>query len=163
MIQPEQVSIEPVLAAQYSTGCGTDPNEIAAAMGKAFESIHQFTSSHELRFAGPPRSIYTGYDAEGTEFTVAVPIAAAPAGGTGESEVTVGEIPGGQALRFIHKGPYPKLMETYQQISEWMKDQGMLKSDADWAKYMPMWEEYLNDPDSTPEEELITHIYVPVR
>ncbi len=163
MIQPEQVTTPPVLAAQYSTGCGTDPKEISATMGKAFEAIHHFTQSRQLQFAGPPRAIYTGYGAEGTEFTVAVPIAAAPASDTGESEVTVGEIPGAQALRFIHKGPYPKLMETYQQITEWMKDQGMLKSDADWAKYMPMWEEYMNDPDSTPEEELITHIYVPVR
>jgi effector-binding domain-containing protein len=38
----------------------------------------------------------------------------------------------------------------------------MLESEADWAKYMPMWEEYMNDPESTPAEELITNIYVPV-
>jgi AraC family transcriptional regulator len=163
MIQPERVTIAPVLAAQYSTRCGIDPNEISAAMGKAFEAIHHFTQSHELQFAGPPRAIYTGYGAEGTEFTVAMPIAAAPAAGGEESGVTVSEIPGRQALRFIHRGPYPKLRETYEQITAWMKDQEMLESDADWAKYMPMWEEYLNDPESTPEEELITHIYVPVR
>jgi effector-binding domain-containing protein len=162
MKEPEQITVAPVLAAQYSSACGTDPNEISATMGKAFEVLHHFAGTHGLQFASPPRAIYTGYDPEGIEFTVAIPIAAAPAADTDESEVTVGEVPGGQALRFIHEGPYPKLMETYGQITEWMKAQGMLESEADWAKYMPMWEEYMNDPESTPAEELITNIYVPV-
>jgi len=162
MKQPEQVTVASVLAVQYSTGCSMDPGEIATTMGKAFETLHQFAGIHALQFASPPRAIYTGYGAEGVDFTVAVPVAADSAVDAEESEITVGEIPGGQALRFIHEGPYPKLRETYEQITAWMKEQGMLESEADWAKYMPMWEEYINDPESTPEEELITHIYVPL-
>ena len=163
MKQPEQVTVAPVLAVQYSTGCGMDPGEIAATMGRAFEQLHQFAEMHALQFANPPRAIYTGYGAEGVDFTVAVPVAADSAVDAEESGITVGEIPGGQALRFVHEGPYPKLRDTYEQITAWMKEQGMLQSEADWAKYMPMWEEYMNDPQSTPEDELITNIYLPVR
>jgi effector-binding domain-containing protein len=37
-----------------------------------------------------------------------------------------------------------------------------MNSEADWTRYMPMWEEYLNDPHTTSEAELVTHIYLPV-
>jgi AraC family transcriptional regulator len=43
-----------------------------------------------------------------------------------------------------------------------MIEKQWMKSEADWARYMPMWEEYLNDPDSTPAAELVTYIYLPV-
>jgi effector-binding domain-containing protein len=162
MKPPEEVNIEPTLALQYSTACGMDPQEIAATMGTAFSALHEFAGDNSLEFNAPPRAIYTGYDETGTEFTVAMPITAAPAGDADAGEISVGEIPGGKALRFVHVGPYPKLQETYGQITEWMKAEGMIKSEADWAKYMPMWEEYMNDPRSTPEEELITNIYVPM-
>ena len=42
------------------------------------------------------------------------------------------------------------------------KAKGPLQCEADWARYMPMWEEYLNDPQTTPEAELLTYIYLPV-
>ena len=38
-----------------------------------------------------------------------------------------------------------------------------MRSEADWAKYMPMWEEYMNDPERTPAAELLTHIYLPAK
>ena len=163
MKPPEEVLVSPTLAAQYSTACGSDPQEIAAGMGTAFGALQQYAGQHQLQFSAPPRAIYTSYSESGTEFTVAMPIAAPPVGGIGASEITVGEIPGGKALRFVHEGPDPKLAETYGQITEWMKAEGLIKEDADWAKYMPMWEEYMNDPRSTPEDELITNIYLPVR
>jgi effector-binding domain-containing protein len=43
-----------------------------------------------------------------------------------------------------------------------MQTQGLLKTEADWARFMPMWEEYLNDPETVPEAELVTYIYVPI-
>ena len=43
-----------------------------------------------------------------------------------------------------------------------MRGKGLMESEADWMKYMPMWEEYLNDPATTPEAELVTHIYLPI-
>ncbi len=42
------------------------------------------------------------------------------------------------------------------------KAKGLMQCEADWARYMPMWEEYLNDPQTTPEAELMTYIYLPV-
>jgi hypothetical protein len=36
-----------------------------------------------------------------------------------------------------------------------------MQSEADGACYMPMWEEYLNDPDTTPQADPLTYIYLP--
>ena len=47
-------------------------------------------------------------------------------------------------------------MVTYGQVTQFMQSQGLLTSEADWARYMPMWEEYLNDPQTTPEADLLT-------
>jgi len=162
-IQPERVQVEPVLALKLNAQCGNDPKQIAQAMGEAFGTLGQFAHQHRVQFAGPPRAIYTGYGPEGTSFTVVMPISTEVSRDVGEDPVMVGEVPGGKALRFTHRGPYPKLMQTYEQITAWMKAEGMLVTDADWGKYMPMWEEYVNDPESTPQEDLITHIYVPLR
>ena len=161
-IHPEQVEVQPTLALQMASECGPDPQEISKAMGRAFGELQQISQAHAVQFTGPPRAIYTAYSPEGVKFTVIMPIAA-EVGGIAGGPVTVGEVPGGKALRFIHKGPYPKLMETYGKITEWMTANGMLQTEADWAKYMPMWEEYVNDPESTPADELITQIYVPLR
>ena len=161
-IQPQQVEVQPTLALQIASQSGSDPQEISQAMQQAFGELQQISQAHAVQFAGPPRAIYTSYSPEQVEFTVVMPIAAG-VGGLGEGLVTVGEVPGGKALRFVHQGPYPKLMETYGKITEWMKANGMLQTDADWAKYMPMWEEYVNDPESTPADDLLTNIYVPLR
>jgi len=162
-LQPDRVNVDPVLALKLDAQCGNDPQQIAQAMGQAFGTLGEFAQQYRVQFAGPPRAIYTGYGPEGTRFTVVMPISAEVSRDLAEGPVTVGEVPGGKALRFTHRGPYPNLMQTYERITAWMKTEGMLVTDADWAKYMPMWEEYLNDPESTPQEDLITHIYVPLR
>ena len=74
----------------------------------------------------------------------------------------VGSIPGGKALRFTHRGPYQDLMKTYGRITELVPAKGLLKNEADWARYMSMWEEYVNDPGTTPEADPLTYIYLPL-
>ncbi|UCG85869.1 MAG: GyrI-like domain-containing protein [Gemmatimonadota bacterium] len=160
--QPERVEVQPVLALQIASESRADPQEISKAMEQAFCELRLASEAHTVQSAGPPRAIYTAYSPDAVKFTVVMPIASEVSGGIGDGPVMVGEVPGGKALRFVHKGPYPKLMETYGKITEWMKANDMLESEADWAKYVPMWEEYVNDPESTPAEELITQIYVPL-
>jgi DNA gyrase inhibitor GyrI len=37
-----------------------------------------------------------------------------------------------------------------------------MQTEDDWMRYMPMWEVYLNDPQTPPETDLLTYIYLPV-
>jgi effector-binding domain-containing protein len=157
-----EVDVLPALAAQMPGQSPADPPAIAAALGQTFGQLMAFVGRHALIPAGPPRSIYTAYGAEGIKFTVALPVGAPPATPVQSGPGSVGSLPGGKTLRFTHRGPYANLMATYGQITEFLKAKGLMQSEADWARYMPMWEEYLNDPRTTPESELMTYIYLPV-
>jgi len=157
-----EVEVPPVLAAQMPGECRPDPAAIAEAMGDAFGKLMGFVGQHALAPAGPPRAIYTAYGPDGVKFIVALPIAAPPAKPIKDSLGFVKPLAGGKAMRFTHRGPYANLMVTYGQITEFLKTKGLIQSEADWARYMPMWEEYLNDPHTTPEAQLMTYIYLPV-
>ena len=158
-----EVEVAPVLAAQIPGKCGADPASIAPAMGSAFEALMGFVGRHKLVPAGPPRAIYKTYGCEGIDFVVAVPLAGPPAEPVADEPGSIDTLAGTKALRFTHHGSYQGLMATYGLITEFLKAKGLIETEADWAKYMPMWEEYLNDPHTTPEAELMTYIYLPAR
>ena len=161
-ITPEEVHVDPVLAVQVHTESGTDPSEMSEAFGTAFGKISDFIQASGVEPAGQPRAIYTTYTPGEAEFTVAIPVASDAEGGAPDDSVLVDELSGGKALRFKHEGAYEELSATYDQITEWMQDEGMLESEADWEAHAPIWEEYMNDPQGTSPEELLTYIYVPI-
>jgi effector-binding domain-containing protein len=158
-----EVQVAPVLAVQMPSECSSDPAAISETMGQSFGKVMAFLTRHGLRLIGQPRAIYTSYDPKSVSFIVALPIGAPPAAPIDESPISVGTLPGLETYRFSHHGPYPQLAQTYNRITEFMKEKGYMKSEADWAKYMPMWEEYMNDPEQTPAAELLTHIYLPAK
>jgi len=158
-----EVEVAATAAAQMPGQSATDPQAIGEVMGRTFGKLGAFLQEHSLTPVGPPRAIYTDYGEDGVKFIVVFPIAEPPATAPTEGdEGYVGALAGTKAMRFTHRGPYPNLMATYGRITEFLKTRGLIQSEADWAKYMPMWEEYVNDPDNTPEAELLTYIYLPV-
>jgi effector-binding domain-containing protein len=66
------------------------------------------------------------------------------------------EIPNGQYLMFKHIGPYERAGETFGVFMEWAYGHGVEFGEG------PVFADYINDPESTPLEELATVIYVPV-
>jgi effector-binding domain-containing protein len=157
-----EVEVPPILAAQMPGQCAAEPAAIAAAMGETFGKLIAFVGQHALVPSGPPRAIYTAYIPDGVQFITALPIAAPPARPAEAGPGFVETLPAKKAMRFTHRGPYANLATTYGQITEFLKAKGLMQTEADWARYMPMWEEYLNDPHTTPEAKLMTYIYLPV-
>jgi len=160
-LEPTEVEVAPTLAAQTTCHSGLAQDQIKAVMGQAFDTIFGFMHQHGLASAGSPRAIYMSFDPRGVDFTVAVPVAAAPANAADSAPVAIASLPGAKTLRFTHRGPYEELMTTYNRIAQYLEAKGLMKDETDWARYMPMWEEYLNDPAETPEAELLTHIFLP--
>ena len=155
-----EVDVTPVTAVQLAGQCPPDPASIAAAIGPAFHTAMEFVATQQLMLSAPPRTIYQSFTAEGVSYAIAFPVF----GDTALPEdcgFTVGQLPGGRAYRFTHRSAYSNLRETYGKIDEFVKEKGWVKSERDWARFMPMWEEYINNPDRTPEAELITYIYMP--
>ncbi len=157
-----EVQVAPTLAVQLPGSCPPDPASIGAAMRTAFDALGSFVTRHGLTPDGQPRAIYTAYGAGGVSFIVALPVVAGPAVAVDEPPIHVDILGATKSYRFTHHGPYASLANTYNQITAFMKEQGWMQSEADWMRYMPMWEEYLNDPESTPAAELATYIYLPV-
>lgn len=74
-----------------------------------------------------------------------------------EGEIGVQEIRGGRYAVTVHRGPYEKLGETYARLcGEWAPAHGHELGSA------PCFEIYRNDPKTTPPEERIVEIYMPL-
>jgi AraC family transcriptional regulator len=75
-----------------------------------------------------------------------------------EGDIGVQVIPGGEYAVTTHFGPYQKLGETYTKLlGQWLPRSGReLRS-------TPCFEVYLNDPQSTEPEDLLTDIYAPLQ
>ena len=75
-----------------------------------------------------------------------------------EGEIQVQVIAGGEYAVTTHVGPYDQLEETYAALcGQWLPQSGReLRS-------CPCFEIYLNDPEGTEPEELITDVHLPLR
>lgn len=74
-----------------------------------------------------------------------------------EGDFGVQVIPGGDYAVTTHFGPYQKLGDTYTKLlGQWLPRSGRGLRSA------PCFEVYLNDPQSTEPEDLITDIYAPL-
>ena len=75
-----------------------------------------------------------------------------------EDEIGVQVIPGGEYAVTTHFGPYQKLGDTYTRLlGQWLPRSGRELRSA------PCFEVYLNDPQSTEPEDLLTDIYAPLQ
>jgi AraC family transcriptional regulator len=79
------------------------------------------------------------------------------AGVTPSGDVAIQEIPGGEYAVVTHQGPYHELSKTYAALfRQWVPASGRELRSA------PCLEIYRNDPSTTPPEQLLTDIYLPL-
>jgi AraC family transcriptional regulator len=79
-------------------------------------------------------------------------------GFTGLGPIGVQTVAGGSYAVMTHKGPYNRLGESYTRLmGQWLPRSGRELRDT------PAFEIYLNDPQTTPAEELLIDIYAPLK
>ena len=128
-----------------------DPGQVSAAMDRCFGRLMAFMREHGIAPAGPPMSVYHGYDENKLAFRAAMAVSPgdiAKAGG----DVKADETPGGKVFGFVHAGPYADLGASYEAATAVLAESGQ-------SFGAPTWEIYLNDPAETPPEDLRTQIY----
>jgi len=74
-----------------------------------------------------------------------------------EGEFGVMEFPAGSYGVAEHKGPYEELGKAYQRIYG-----GWLPKSAYHLRDVPAFEQYLNSPQNTKPEDLVTLIHIPL-
>lgn len=74
-----------------------------------------------------------------------------------EGEIGIRELRGGSYAVVCHQGPYSDLTATYDFLyGRWLPASGYNLADA------PPFEYYLNHPDSTEPEDLLTDVHIPI-
>jgi AraC family transcriptional regulator len=70
--------------------------------------------------------------------------------------VRMGETYGGRVVRAVHVGPYSDLGKTYEIVDAFITAHRLEANGRSWNVFV-------SDVGSTPEEELITEVYYPVK
>jgi AraC family transcriptional regulator len=84
-------------------------------------------------------------------------VAVQPDARTAPSGFELLDLHGGEFAIGVHRGSYRTLAVSYQWLfGQWLPSSGREPADA------PVWEVYVNDARTTPEEQLVTHICVPL-
>ena len=82
------------------------------------------------------------------------PAAEAPKSPLGR-DISTGRSPEGKALKFVHRGSYDNMDNTYEAITNFFEEKNIAPKDM-------FIEQYQTDPRSTPENELVITVLVPV-
>ena len=132
-------------------------SDISDSMGAAFPEVFNAVTEAKAQINGMPFSIYNNMDIvkKTCMYTAAIPVAESVVAGHG---VQCSDRPACKALKVVHTGPYRHLGNGW---STGMSDMRHAKMKMDKAN--PPFELYVNDPEDTPEDSLVTEIYMPVR
>lgn len=132
----------------------TSAHDIAAAVGGGLQDLYEFASAANLTPSGPPQLAYPGPITDGAfELDLYLPISGeVPAA----SPVDVVTLPGGPAVRTIHRGAYDGIPAAYEAVYRWIHDHGHDPSG-------PPRELYLTGPDEEKDTgDYVTEVVVPV-
>ena len=121
----------------------------------SFKTIKTYISKEGLKIDGQPMTIFTSTDDNGFVFQAAIPIAEPPKNPP-HGEVAIGSSPEGHALKFVHRGSYDGLDNTYEAITNYLDERRLEARDM-------FIEQYLTDPLTTNEDHLVVDVYVLVK
>ncbi len=72
-----------------------------------------------------------------------------------EADIGIQDVPGGEFAVALHKGPYSTLTQTYAMLfGQWLPASGRTPGP------LPSIERYLNNPQMTPENDLLTEVCI---
>ena len=138
----------------YISGSGMWDSAFETLTG-SFKTVNAAMAKAGIKANGPLMTIYTSTDDTGFQYEAAVPVEKAPTLAA-DSGVTVGMSPAGKALKFVHRGSYDAMDSTYEAITNYLDEKQLEAKDL-------FIEQYMKDPLTTPEDDLVIEVYVPLK
>ena len=138
----------------YVKGTGTWDKAFEIIKG-SLKKINSYLDKEGIKPDGMPMTIFTATDDTGFDYQAAVPIGAAPKDPP-RGELALGRSPEGKALKFVHRGSYDDLDNTYEAITNYLDDKRLEAKDM-------FIEEYVTDPATTDAKKLVVNVYVLVK
>jgi effector-binding domain-containing protein len=138
----------------FTKGTGTWDNAFET-ITKAFKSLRGYLDKQGIKPDGPLTTIFLATDDTGFQYQAAIPIGEPPKTPPG-GLIAVGKSPEGKALKFVHRGSYDGLDDTYEAITNYLDEKRLDTKDM-------FIEEYVTDPLATAEDKLVVNVFVPIK
>jgi effector-binding domain-containing protein len=135
----------------YLKGSGTWDQAFPTISG-ALKKVEAYMAQKGLKADGLPMTIFTSTDDHGFDYEAAVPLAETPKEPP-QGEVALGQSPDGHALKFVHRGSYESLDDTYEAITNYLDDKQLESQDV-------LIEQYVTDPAKSDENNLVINVLV---
>jgi len=120
----------------------------------SFKVLYALLDKQGIKPNGNPMIVYTSTDDNGFTFLAEIPIEQEPKNLA--KDMSIGKSPEGKALKFVHRGSYDNMDNTYEAITNHLDDKKLEAKDT-------FIEEYLTDPLKTSEDNLVINVYVPLK
>jgi effector-binding domain-containing protein len=120
----------------------------------SFKALTALLDKQGIKATGNPMIVYTSTDDTGFTFLAEVPVEQDPKNLT--KDMSIGKSPEGKALKFVHRGSYDNMDNTYEAITNHLDDKKLEAKDT-------FIEEYITDPLKTAEDKLVINVYVPLK
>ncbi len=150
----ESVSAQATQVVLTSAKSAPETYAVGVALGVAYSRLSGFMNANGLRQVAPPLAVYHDVENGVLRFDAAIPVDRIDVISAGN--IRTGHSPAGDTIRAVYQGPYSGLKAANEQVKAYLAASGLKLDGA-------MWEQYMSDPGHTPESELITHIYYPVK
>jgi effector-binding domain-containing protein len=120
----------------------------------SLKSLTALLDKQGIKPSGNPMIVYTSTDDTGFTYLAEIPVDQEPK--NLPKAMSMGQSPEGRALRFVHRGSYDNMDNTYEAITNHLDEKKLEAKDT-------FIEEYLTDPIKTAEDKLVINVYVPLK
>jgi len=143
-----------------------EPKKVVAMKGTAnwdsafdtlidsFKALTALLDKQGIKASGNPMIVYTSTDDTGFTFIAEIPVEQDPKNLT--KDMSIAKSPDGKALKFVHRGSYDNMDNTYEAITNHLDEKKLEAKDT-------FVEEYITDPLKTAEDKLVINVYVPLK
>ena len=120
----------------------------------SLKTLSVFIDKQGIKPAGSSLIVYTSTDDAGFTFQAEIPVEQDPKNLA--KGMSMGNSPEGPTLKFVHRGSYDNMDNTYEAITNHLDDKKMEAKDT-------FIEEYVTDPLTTTEDKLVINVFVPLK
>jgi effector-binding domain-containing protein len=120
----------------------------------SFKALNSLLDKQGIKPTGNALIVYTSTDDTGFTYMAEIPVEQEPKNLA--KNMSLGKSPEGKALKFVHRGSYDNMDNTYEAITNHLDDKKLEAKDT-------FIEEYITDPLKTAEDKLVINVYVPLK
>ena len=120
----------------------------------SFKALTALLDKQGIKSSGNSIIVYTSTDDSGFTFLAEIPVEQDPKNLT--KDMSIGKSPDGKALKFVHRGSYDNMDNTYEAITNHLDEKKLEAKDT-------FIEEYITNPLKTAEDKLVINVYVPLK